>query len=207
MGTNNHLISQDLLDKAWNYQGYIAMLDELLTHGKTTGTNQSENMLEYARLNQRRMRKWHKIARLSSQVEQVMSELTTPMSWLILSEGWCGDAAQCLPFIDKLAQLSPLVEVKLILRDEHLELMDQYLTDGGRGIPKLIALDQDLKEIGTWGPRPKPMQQLMLENKKTQAKTYDELSEEMHLWYAKDKGQTLQQEFVELIPVWNQKLN
>ena len=197
------MINQQLIENGWSYEAYVTMLDDLLLAGKTTGPNQSDSMLGYARLNQKRMRKWHKIAKLTPEVESAANGIETPMTWLILTEGWCGDAAQCLPFINKIAELSSLVRVKLILRDENLELMDQYLTDGGRGIPKLICLDKDLIEIGTWGPRPRPMQDLMLENKKTQAKTYDELSEEMHLWYARDRGQTLQKEFAALINQWN----
>ncbi len=201
------MINQNLIDQAWDYQGYISMLDDLLAAGKTTGSDQSESMMGYARLNQKRMRKWHKIAKLTPELESVAAQIKAPITWLILTEGWCGDAAQCLPFINKIAELSPFIKVRLILRDENLELMDQYLTDGGRGIPKLICLDKDLNEIGIWGPRPRPMQDLLLENKRTQAKTYDQLSEEMHLWYAKDRGHTLQQEFVKLLKDWNQKLN
>ena len=94
----------------------------------------------------------------------------------------------------------------MILRDENLEVMDQYLTDGGRSIPKLIVLDADqLTTLGTWGPRPEPMQKLVMENRETKAKDYGELNEIMHLWYARDRGITLQSEILAILGVWNKK--
>ncbi len=196
------LITPELLRSAYDYRSYRQLIDRLLAQGKTTGPYDSKSMLDYTRLNQKRMDKWEKIGKVLPALQELIKNIGQPMTWLVLTEGWCGDAAQCLPFIYKMAQLNPLIDLKLILRDQNLELMDIYRTDGGRSIPKLIALSDQLTELGTWGPRPRPMQELMLENKKSSAKTYDELAKEMHLWYSKDRGVTLQKEFLELIPQW-----
>lgn len=198
------LINQGLLQSALTYEDYRQLIDQLYIEGKTTGVDHSPSMLGYTRLNQKRMDKWEKTGHILQELKEILRNIEAPMIWLVITEGWCGDAAQCLPFIYKMSKLSSLIDLQLVLRDQNLPLMDAYRTDGGRSIPKLIALNSQLQELGTWGPRPRPMQELMLENKKTQARSYDELGAEMHLWYSKDKGKTLQTEFMALIPTWSE---
>lgn len=201
-----HIITPDLLATAMTYAQYRELIDKLLEKGQTTGANQSEAMVNYGRLNQKRMKKWEKIARISPELREKLLDTKRPVTWLVLTEGWCGDAAQNLPFIEKMAEINPLINLRLILRDEYPEVMDEFLTDGGRSIPKLIALDSStLTVLGTWGPRPAPMQKLVRTNKVSKEKTYGELNEEMHLWYARDKGLTLQNEFLAILGVWNKK--
>ncbi|OEJ99635.1 thioredoxin family protein [Roseivirga misakiensis] len=201
----SHLITNQLLDSAWTYDAYREFLDNLLLEGKTTGSNQSEGMINYAQLNQKRMRKWDKIGKLSPELTDYLSKIDRPMTWLVITEGWCGDAAQNLPFFNKMAQVNPNINLRFILRDENLELMDQFLTNGGRSIPKLIALDESLSVLGSWGPRPEPMQKAFLENKVSQERSGKEFTEFLHLWYAKDRGRTLQNEFLAILDVWIQK--
>ncbi|MFY0591270.1 thioredoxin family protein [Roseivirga sp.] len=201
----SHLINAQLIDSALSYNEYREFLDNLLLDGKTTGANQSEAMINYAQLNQKRMRKWDKIGKLSPAISKYLSGIDSPMTWLVITEGWCGDAAQNLPFFNKMAQLNSNIQLKFVLRDDNLELMDQFLTNGGRSIPKLIALDESLNVLGSWGPRPEPMQKAFLENKITQERSGKEFTEFLHLWYAKDRGHTLQNEFLAILDVWNQK--
>lgn len=201
-----HVITRPLLAEAMTYEQYRSLIDGLLEQGLTTGPKQNDTMLNYGMLNQKRMKKWEKIARITPELHELILDIKKPVTWLVLTEGWCGDAAQNLPFIHKMAEINPLINLRLILRDENLPVMDQFLTDGGRSIPKLIALDADsLTVLGTWGPRPSPMQTLVMDNKITQEKTYAELNEVMHLWYAKDRGITLQNEFLAILVVWNKK--
>ncbi len=200
------VITRELLDQAMSYESYRELIDELLAKDQTTGPNQSETMVNYGRLNQKRMKKWDKIGKISPELHELLQDVKKPTTWLVLTEGWCGDAAQNLPLINKMAQSNSQIELKLILRDENLEVMDEFLTEGGRSIPKLIALDSEtLTVLGTWGPRPEPMQRLVMENRATKAKTYGELNEEMHLWYARDRGMTLQNEILAILGVWNKK--
>lgn len=200
------VITQELVDSAMTYEQYRSLIDELLEQGLTTGPKQNEAMLNYGKLNQKRMKKWEKIAKITPELQEQLLEINKPVTWLVLTEGWCGDAAQNLPLIKKMADINPLIKLKLILRDENLEVMDQFLTDGGRSIPKLIVLDPGtFTALGTWGPRPEPMQKLVIENKETQAKNYGELNEIMHLWYGRDRGITLQSEILAILGVWNKK--
>lgn len=200
------MINQSFINEAYTYASYRELLDNLLQQGKTTGTNQSESMVNYATLNERRMKKWDKIGKITPELMDKLMSIDQKMTWLVVTEGWCGDAAQNLPFLKKMAELNPNIDLRFVLRDENLPLIDAFLTNGGRSIPKLIALDSELSVLGTWGPRPEPVQKAFLENKVSQERTGKEFTEYLHLWYAKDRGITLQGEILAILDVWNQKL-
>lgn len=195
-------ITHEHLAKAITYTQYRELIDKLLAENKTSGTNHSEEMVEYTRMNMHRMRRVEKTTMLDDELIQLLLSVQTKMVWVVLTEAWCGDTAQNVPAIVKMADASPLIEVKLLLRDENLDVMDQYLTNGGRSIPKLIALKADtLEELGTWGPRPEPAQELFLDMK-AQNVPFKEFAEKLHGWYAKDHSQTLQSEFKALLRNW-----
>jgi hypothetical protein len=194
------LINSELIEKAQTYQAYQEMINDLLAENKTTGSIHTEAYLDYTRMNVKRMNRWDKTAKVSSEFEKVIKSFDTPQIWLIITEAWCGDAAQNIPFLVKLADLNPNIKLRLILRDENPELMDEYLTEGARSIPKLIILSEDLAQVmGTWGPRPE-----FLQNRLKAYKLDDlgvspkEFSEGTHLWYAKDKNESLERELMEL---------
>ena len=197
----NKLITSELVGKTLTYTAYREMIDQLLAENKTTGSIHTEAYLEYTRMNVKRMNRLDKTAKISPETEKVIKSIPISLTWLVITEAWCGDAAQNIPFLAKLADLNPQIELKLILRDEHPELMDAYLTDGARSIPKLIILTADLSEVmGTWGPRPEILQD------RQRAYKLDDLgvspkdfSEGTHLWYAKDKNESLERELMELL--------
>ncbi|WP_018479373.1 thioredoxin family protein [Pontibacter roseus] len=197
------VITREHLAKAITYTHYRELIDQLLAENKTTGTNHAEAMVEYTRMNAQRMRRVEKTTVLDDELVELMLSVQNKMIWVILTEAWCGDAAQTVPAMVKIAEASPLIEVKLLLRDENLDVMDAYLTNGGRSIPKLIVLDADtLEEIGTWGPRPAAAQQLFNEMK-AQEVPYQQFVEQLHGWYGKDRSRTLLEEFKQLIRNWS----
>ncbi|MDV7397606.1 thioredoxin family protein, partial [Arthrospira platensis SPKY1] len=111
----------------------------------------------------------------------------------------CGDAAANIPMIMRLAEVNPHIELRLLLRDEHPEIMDRYLTRGARSIPKMVMYRAaDMRELGTWGPRPAYLQEWLYRNKESQELSQGELAEAFQKWYAKDKGQTLAEEILAL---------
>jgi hypothetical protein len=190
------------LEQAMDYTQYTDLTEKLLAENKTTGTNHASDLVEYTRMNLHRMRRVEKTTELSEGILVALQTIERRMIWVVLTEAWCGDAAQNVPAIVKIAEASPMIEVKLLLRDEHIEVMDAYLTNGGRSIPKLIALDADtLEELGTWGPRPEQAQQLVMDAK-AQKMDFTEMAEKLHGWYGKDRSRTLQQEFIPLITEW-----
>ena len=84
------------------------------------------------------------------------------------------------------------------LRDSNLELMDAHLTNGGRSIPKLIVLNQDLKEIGNWGPRPAALHSLM-DKWKSDGLMLKGIIPKMHEWYRADNTHSTLEELIALI--------
>ena len=107
---------------------------------------------------------------------------------LVIAEDWCGDASNTVPIVAKLADMVPSFELRVLARDGHPELMDQYLTNGSRSIPIIIALNDDFEELGHWGPRPTQLQAWVMENRATIPRT--ELYPQVRKWYARDRGET-----------------
>lgn len=114
---------------------------------------------------------------------------------LVIAEDWCGDASNTVPIIAKLADMSPDLELRVIMRDENPEVMNQYLTNGSRSIPVVIALDAGFKEIGHWGPRPSQLQAWVMANRAAMSKA--ELYPQVRKWYARDRGETTIREVLE----------
>lgn len=193
-------IIQTYIDKSFSYTAFIALIDKLLSEGKTTGANQSEKHIQFTKLNVKRMNRIDKTFRVLPEITEVVEKCNRKVIWLVIAEAWCGDVAQNLPVINIIAESSPFIELKVILRDDYPELMDMYLTNGGRSIPKLICFDAiTMEEICTWGPRPKPAQEIIIQHKTNPVKELVEVQKDIQLWYAADKGVTLQREIMALI--------
>lgn len=184
------------------YAEYIKLIDDLLLDGKTTGTNQSEAMFNYGKLNRQRMHRLEKTVVIGESLRTAVRGNQRKMIWLIVTEGWCGDAAQNIPTIEKIASESENIETRYVLRDENLELIDAYLTNNARSIPKLIALDAEtFAEIGSWGPRPQTAMDYFLEMKK-EGLEKPQMMENIQRWYLADKEKSLQTEFEVLLDKW-----
>ncbi len=197
------IVTPEIINEALDYDEYRQMIDELLEQNKTTGDNHSEEMVHYTKMNVQRMNRLDKRVELADSLVEELNELDQDWIWLVLTEAWCGDAAQNIPPIVKIADESDSIDIKFILRDEHLDIMDEYLTNGGRSIPKLICLDAEtFEEIGTWGPRPEVAQEKAMEWKNQESISKEKWAKKLHKWYAKNKTQELQSEFAELISEW-----
>ncbi len=182
--------------KTFMYAEYIEWVNTLVADGKTSGSNQSENLIAYTQLNAKRMKRLNKTSNPSQELITAVSQLPIEMDWLIITEAWCGDAAQNIPFIAKLAAVCPNVNLHLILRDENLDVMERYLTNGSRSIPKFIIKDRrDSKDLAIWGPRPAAAQKLVDANKAREIDIpFEKFAEEIHSWYAHDKNASLSYE-------------
>ncbi len=155
------VINTTILEQAMNYSAYMALTEQLVNEGRTSGPNQSEAYIYYTKLNLQRMNRLNKTITIPTELSELIAQKAQHWTWLIITEPWCGDAAQCVPALEKLALCSSNIQTKYILRDENPEVMDAYLTNGGRSIPKLICLDEQLQEVFTWGPRPDVIQAVM----------------------------------------------
>ena len=184
---------------AMPYSQYRDILKRQAENGETSGSVQSEALIEYTRLNERRTARWEKKLELPPAALSQLNDLGSHQHWLVLNESWCGDAAHSVPVMNRFAELSDHIELKVLWRDEHLELMDQYLSGGTRGIPKLLIFDQDFALLAEWGSRPAPLQLQVDEVKSKHGKVPAEFKEVIQKWYNKDKGQTTAMELSELL--------
>ncbi|MBB2151052.1 thioredoxin family protein [Pedobacter sp. LMG 31462] len=182
-----------------SYADYRELVNELLSQKKTTGEDHSDAMLHYTKMNVQRMNRVDKTVTLNPDLLESLKNLKKQYRFLVISEGWCGDAAQIVPVFNKVATAFPeKISLKFVLRDQNLPLIDAHLTNGGRAIPVLLVLDEAGQVLYKWGPRPKVLQSLLAEWKK-ESTDMMLIAEQLHGWYAKDKTQSTQEELSALI--------
>ncbi|MCU0420492.1 MAG: thioredoxin family protein [Cyclobacteriaceae bacterium] len=196
---NHSVISPHVFDQAYSYTSYRQQLDRLMAQNKTTGPTQTDELVHYARLNIQRMNRLDKQVTLTEELRTALMALSASSVWLVITEGWCGDAAQNLPVIAKMAEAQPRIDLKLILRDEHPAIMDRYLFHGTRSIPRLVVIDSAThQDLAVWGPRPSEAQDLVWQLKDS-GQPHEVWVEKVHAWYAANKTMALQHELTELI--------
>lgn len=176
------------LENSYTYSEYRTLVETLLKEGKSTSKDDSQMMVDYSKLNHSRMKRLDKTTKLPQEIIEKVEAIKTPINWVVLSEGWCGDAAQNLPIINKIADLNDNINLRIVLRDEHPELMDKFLTNGGRAIPKLIHIEDDFSKIESWGPRPNVATKMVADYKAEHGSITPEFKKDLQVWYNKDKG-------------------
>lgn len=183
-----------------SYTEYRELVLQAHTENRTTGPQAFDKYLDYSILNEKRMNRIDKTVDLTEELSAHIRSIASVQHWVLITESWCGDASQSVPVIAKMAALNERIRLHIILRDRHEAIMDQYLTNGGRSIPKLIVLDEALNELFIWGPRPDELQQMFLEyrNSPEPKMPYGEFAEHMQRWYNTDKSASMQQEFLAL---------
>jgi len=190
-------IIQSSLANSITYETYRNTIDALLKGGKSTGHEQSEALTHYSELNVTRMNRLDKTMIVADEFTKQLKDLKGDYLWLVISEGWCGDAAQLVPIFHKMAELSPNIEMKIALRDDNDALMNLFLTNGARSIPKLIVIDKNTLEVlGDFGPRPQEAKQLILDYKAEHGVVDETAKTNLQLWYLHDKGLSTQQEIM-----------
>lgn len=187
-----------------SFDKFKNLVVNLAEAGKSSGEETTER-IEATKINAQRIKRISKTFTPAISTINSLAKLKHHWDWILIIESWCGDGAQNGPIISKIAELNPLINLKIILRDENEEIMNMHLTNGTKSIPKLICIDSQTKElIGEWGPRPKAIQQMVKEYKANNpTASHEEFVKNLHLWYAKDKGVSFENEFIELIEKWN----
>lgn len=137
-----------------------------------------------------------KTMKLNESLAAALANVHQKQHWIVITEPWCGDAAHSLPFLVKLAEQSRFISYEVQLRDSEPFLIEQYLTNGGKSIPKLIVRNEEGKDMFSWGPRPAPVQKLR-QRLRAADEDSDTINLQLQKWYNKDKGQTLQKEILE----------
>lgn len=199
--TNTTTITKEIIAQAYSHSEFNTLTESLLEEGETTNDDNREAMLNYTKLNVSRTHRWDKRGKLLPETIEVVNSISSKQTWFIITEGWCGDSAQILPFINKMAELNSNIDLKIVLRDKHPEIMDEFLTDGkSRSIPKVVVLDTEtLNVLGVWGPRPLDIHKTYLSERLDSEVGGKKAAENLHIWYTRDKGKTIQQEFSEVL--------
>ena len=193
-------IIENSLSQSHSYVDYRNYISDILKEGKSTGKEQSEALTHYSELNEARMNRLEKTVKISTEIIQKLNQLNGDYIWLVISEGWCGDAAQILPVIYKMAELSEKIDLKIVFRDENEDLMNLFLTNGTKSIPKLIILDKNTLEVlSDFGPRPIGAKQLILDYKAKHGIVDETAKTNLQLWYLHDKGLSIQKEIMDLM--------
>ena len=187
------------------YLEYKKLVSDLLLENKSTGREQSEDLTHYSSLNETRMHRLDKTIKITDENKQKLKDLKGEYIWLVISEGWCGDAAQLLPIVDKMATESGKIEVRIVLRDENEEFMKLFLTNKLKSIPIVVIINKGTGSvIGKWGPRPKGALTL-IENYKKEFGVIDEtIKTDLQIWYLHDKGLSTQDEIIALMQLVSQ---
>jgi hypothetical protein len=188
------------LNNSYSYQDYRKTVADLLQEGKTSGAIQTEALVNYSRLNETRMHRLDKTIIIDDSIISKLKAIQSSYIWLVIAEGWCGDAAQLLPIFHKMSEVSDHIDLKIVFRDDNEDLMNLFLTNGNKSIPKLIILDKNsLDLIADWGPRPKGAVELVLNYKEKFGVIDDTIKSDLQMWYLHDKGLSTQKEILELL--------
>lgn len=193
--TNNIVL--EITNPALSGSDYLQLQEHLVEIKSTTGDNKSEEMVHYTMLNWQRTKRVLKTMEIEDSIQNSISNAPA-QKWILISEPWCGDASQSVPIIIELAKLNPAITLDILLRDENLDVMDLFLTNGGRSIPKLIRLNPQTNEVvSVWGPRPKAAQELYLQMKADNL-SHEEMVIQLQNWYNKNSGKDTRMEIAEL---------
>jgi hypothetical protein len=181
-----------------DFTAYQQLFFDILNSPNPAAPYNNPDYLNYTRLNWSRQQRWLKIGVLNPELTNAIEKISKPQLWTVITEAWCGDASHTIPFLHRLSELNPLIKVDYQLRDSSPFLIESYLTNGTRSIPKIIIADENGADLATWGPRPAECQRLYLQ----MVKDHVEMSEKkiaLQKWYNDDKGESFQLEFLAII--------
>lgn len=190
--------THDLINQGFTYAAYRSKILSQLAD-QDSAPDSSRKLLKYTSKNETRMSMLDQSLELLPEVLEAV-KASEPVFWLVLTEGWCGDAASSVPVIAKIAaQFPDKIMLRFFFRDENPELMDAHLTNGGKSIPKLIMLDASLNFLASWGPRPETLQAQMSLWKTEYENDFVALIRRVNAWYDEDMGVSVQRELRDMM--------
>ncbi len=198
MSNSAPVLTADQLAAGLSYPAFRQHITEALA--QPVPDPHQAKLLPYYQEGQARMDRITPTVTLLPELQAAVSQLTQRYIWAIITEGWCGDGSETVPIIEAVAQASGgHLETRYFLRDANLDLMDRYLTNGGRAMPIAVVLHADsLAEAGVWGPRPTPLQAIVQDLKAREVPGKD-VTTQVHAWYDQDATRTTQHELLALV--------
>ena len=194
-------ITPAVLTNTLTFDQYLQLMQDIVTEKiPRQGMYEADSTFRYTQSNLERTTLVMKEIVLNQKLYNSLSELQEEWIWLVLSEPWCGDASWGLTALYMIAQSTDNIDFRVLLRDEYPEIIAAYQTNGGNAIPKMVCLRKsDLKELGTWGPRPQVLQQMVLNYKQDAHFDFKESVRKIHAWYLQDMTKTIQHEIIDFI--------
>ena len=199
MSQNVKNMIQGGIENGMDYIEYVTVLNELVSKGKTTGSEQSEQRIAHTKLNASRIRRIDKTVSIAEDQLKVFQNISEKQVWLVLLESWCSDGAQAIPVFNKVAKSTPKIELKIIMRDENPKLMDRFLTNGTRSIPKLLVSNEECDLLHIWGPGPEVASKMVEAYKEQYGKVDEKFKRELQIWYNKDGGKSIVDELIRMV--------
>lgn len=187
--------------KTYSYAEYMNLMETYSRLDVTSGSDQGESKINFTKLNFARMKRLNKTIVLNPELVETVKNLPEPQCWTVITEAWCGDGAQNIPALAKIAAESDgKINFQLVFRDDNPGFMNQYLTNGGRAIPKLISRNKSGNDLFCWGPRPEAALAIM-RNWKTSPEgvSKSEIDLTLQTWYNENKQNDLMQEIHALL--------
>lgn len=181
-----------------NWEEYLLAFEQIIKAKNPPAPYDVPEYHNYLKLNASRQKRWLKKGMLNPELQQKIRAIDEPQTWYVITEPWCGDAAHSIPFLYLLTQENENIDFKIVWRDTAPYMIEDYLTNGGKSVPKLVVRDKNERDLFSWGPRPEPCQKIYQELKDKKA-DFEETKITLQQWYNKDKGETLQRELKAIV--------
>lgn len=188
-----------------NYNEYNEMIEKLFEESSKLDDSELA-MIEYTKMNIHRSNRIHKTYKPGEEITNQIKSIDKKQIWMVVTEEWCGDSAQNLPHFAMWSELNENIDLKILLRDDNLDIIDQYLTNETRSIPILVAFDEEGNELFKWGPRPKEAADLV-KQLKSEGMEKKEFIEKLHLWYGRNRGKALETEFLSILKDYKKEVS
>ncbi len=197
-------ITPEILGQTLSWEQYYALVKHYIDSDDRPDPYRQEKMLRYTAENLKRMDHVLSSINIESKLYNQLSAVSDHWTWVVLAEPWCGDVSQEIAALYTISTCSDRIDFRILQSDSHPQVLDHYTTGGSRSIPKLICLRTETgEELGTWGPRPQALQQIVMENKDRTDITFGDKVRMIHAWYAQDATRSIQEEFIDLVKKWN----
>lgn len=200
----NKAVVEKYISESISWEDYFQLTEKIVAKEISAPIYEDEKMWQYTQANLLRMQNVLKNITINSKLYNELTAVKQSYYWVLITEPWCGDASQIVPAIHTLANCTDKINLRIVLRDSADDLMNLYLTNGGKAIPKLICVNEKMEEeLFVWGPRPVALQEIVTANKDRTDISFGEKVRMIHAWYEADISQTLQKEFIDLIKILN----
>ncbi len=198
--TKVNTLVKESINKAISYKEFRDQVAKHVENGTSSGPYQSEALSHYTLLNNSRMKRLDKTIKIDDSIVEKFKNFKGNLTWIVLTESWCGDAAHSMPVMNKVADMAENIDFKVLHRDENIDLMNGFLTNGSMSIPKLILFDNITQEvINDWGPSPSTVQQMTKDFKAEHKILTPEFKKEIQVWYNQNKGKCIAGDMANLI--------